>query len=105
MESITPSELKQWMVAKKEFQILDVREQWEYDICRLNGATLTSLGILQIKPPELDKEKPVVVYCHHGRRSVVACTLLSSLGFKSLYNLKGGIDAYSDEVDSSVEKY
>ncbi|NUM81687.1 hypothetical protein HUU42_12860 [bacterium] len=105
MKQLSPEELKQWMDSGKEFQLLDVREQWEYDLCKIGNATLSPLGTLQVKPPELDKEKPVIVYCHHGRRSAMGCTILSTLGFKNLYNLTGGIDAYSDQIDSTIEKY
>ena len=105
MQTITVSELKQWQDSKKDFQLLDVREQWEYDLCRLDGATLAPLGTLQIKPPELDKEEPLVVYCHHGSRSKMGCMILTSLGFKNTFTLTGGIDAYATEVDPSIEKY
>lgn len=105
MNAITPIELKQWIESRKEFQILDVRERWEYDIVRFESALLRPLGFLQMNPPELDKDKPVVVYCHHGVRSLRGCAIMEYLGFKEVYNLAGGIDLYTSTVDPSMPSY
>lgn len=105
MKQLSPVELKQWMDSKKTFQILDVRERWEYDIVRFEQATLRPLGFLQMNPPELDKANPVVVYCHHGVRSVSGCLILEQLGFKNVYNLSGGIDLYARMADTAMPTY
>ncbi|MBL7995011.1 sulfurtransferase [bacterium] len=105
MKQLSPGEFKQWVESKKAFQLLDVRERWEYDIVRFEQATLRPLGFLPINPPELDKEKPVVVYCHHGVRSISGCLIMEQLGFKNVYNLSGGIDLYAQTADNSMPTY
>ncbi len=108
MKSLNPNELKQWMDEKKDIQIIDVREKWEFDICNIPGTILSPLGLLQSNPPDvqsLDKSKTLVVYCHHGRRSAMGCNILASMGFKDLYNLTGGIDEYATVVEPQMEKY
>ena len=105
MNSITAEELKQWEDSKKEYFILDVREQWEYDLVRIPNAVLVPLGLLQSRPPEIDKEQAIVVYCHHGRRSKMGCHILESQGFRNTHNLTGGIDSYADVTDPKMEKY
>lgn len=105
MKQLSPDEFTQWMDSKKAFQILDVRERWEYDVVHFEHATLRPLGFLEMNPPELDKEKPVVVYCHHGVRSVSGCLILEHLGFTDVYNLSGGIDLYAQTADSTMPTY
>ena len=105
MKQLTPEEFKQWKNEGKECCLVDVREKWEYELVRLDQAILVPLGSLQSRPPEVDKEKAVVVYCHHGRRSMAGCHILESMGFKDLYNLTGGIDLYADTVDPTMAKY
>jgi rhodanese-related sulfurtransferase len=85
-------------------QILDVREQWEYDKARIPGAVLIPLGQLVERAQELDPAKPVAAYCHHGMRSLQALHFLRSVGFTELAHLSGGIDAYS-RLDPSVPRY
>ena len=85
-------------------QRLDVREQWEYDLAHLPGAILIPLGELVERWQELDPDRPLVAYCHHGMRSLSGLRFLMSQGFTDLANLKGGIDAYS-RLDPSVPRY
>ncbi len=105
MKALNPGELNQWIASNKNFYILDVREKWEYELVSIPNAVLSPLGTLQSKPPAIDKNKTVVVYCHTGRRSMMGCTILESLGFTDLFNLTGGIDLYADQVDPAMEKY
>ena len=93
------------MNSQHAFQILDVRERWEYDLVHFANATLRPLGFLHMNPPELDKDTPVVVYCHHGIRSITACSILERLGYKEVYNLSGGIDRYAQIADESLPTY
>lgn len=85
--------------------LLDVREQWEYDIAALPNAKLVPLGTLQQATPTLDRSADYVVYCHHGGRSAMAAQWLRAQGFAQVANLEGGIDAWSLEVDASVPRY
>ena len=100
---ITPKELK-LLLDKKEVQIIDVREQWEWNICHIEGAHLIPLSSLPQKSLQLDKTKFYVTQCHSGNRSLEAQQFLQSKGFKAK-SLRGGIERWADEIDSSLEKY
>ncbi len=84
--------------------LLDVREPWEHELARLPGSVLVPLGELSERVGELDPSAEMVVYCHHGVRSLHALGLLRSLGFIRASNLVGGIDACSD-LDPSIPRY
>ena len=84
---------------------LDVRRQAEYDICRIDGSVLIPLDELPNRLGELDAGKEIVVHCHHGGRSRRAAAMMMQAGFENVYNLAGGIDAWSLEIDSGVPRY
>jgi molybdopterin/thiamine biosynthesis adenylyltransferase/rhodanese-related sulfurtransferase len=102
---MSPLELKRRMDAGEPFELLDVREPFEYEIARIDGAKLVPLSEIADRLDELQREKPVVVHCHSGKRSAQAAQLLQQRGFVNVYNLEGGIDAWSDQIDPSVPKY
>ena len=86
-------------------ELIDVREQHEYDIVNLGGE-LIPLGTVVDNADKIDNDKPVVVHCKMGGRSAKAIRELEEkYGFKNLYNLKGGILAYIDEVKPELTKY
>jgi rhodanese-related sulfurtransferase len=89
--------------------LLDVREPWEAQLAsiRIAGVAEKLLPIGQIaqRLDELDPLQPVVCYCHHGMRSLQVVAFLQRQGFESVYNLAGGIDAWSVEVDAAVPRY
>ena len=101
---ITAKELKARMDHGDDLFILDVREPHEYQICNLKGA-LIPLGELSRRVNELDSSREMVVHCRSGKRSADAIQFLQKAGFKKLWNLKGGVLAWSDEVDPSMPKY
>ena len=101
---ITPRELKTRLDRGDDLFILDVREPHEYQICNING-TLIPLGDLSRRVSELDSSREIVAHCRSGARSAQAVDFLRKAGFRKIWNLKGGILAWSDEVDSSVPKY
>ncbi|MGB6544386.1 MAG: molybdopterin-synthase adenylyltransferase MoeB [Candidatus Acidiferrales bacterium] len=101
---ITPRELKTRLDRGDDLFILDVREPHEYQICNLNG-TLIPLGDLPKRVSELDSSREIVAHCRSGKRSADAVEFLQKAGFKKIWNLKGGILAWSDDVDPSVPKY
>ena len=101
---ITPRELKARLERGDDLYILDVREPHEYQICNLGGH-LIPLGELSRRAAELDSSKEIVAHCRSGKRSADAVDFLRKAGFKKIWNLKGGILAWSDEVDPSVPKY
>ena len=101
---ITPRDLKSRLDRGDDLFILDVREPHEYQICNLGGQ-LIPLGELSRRVNELDSSREIVAHCRSGKRSAEAVEFLRSAGFRKVLNLKGGILAWSDEVDASVPKY
>ena len=102
---ITATDLKRRLDAGDPLYLLDVREPHEWDIAHLDGATLIPVAQVQARAGELSTADEIVVYCKGGTRSARAVADLRALGFRKLKNLKGGINAWSDEVDASVPKY
>jgi len=106
MQEITARELKARMDRGDQFTLIDVREPHEYEIARIPGAKLIPLGqISQRADTELDPDEDIVLQCKGGVRSAQALAELQAKGYKRLTNLKGGILAWSDDVDPSVPKY
>src|SRR5438094_1941350 len=103
--TISVHDVKRKMDAREAFQLIDVRETFEYEIARIDGAKLIPLGEIADRADELPREQLIVVHCHSGQRSAQAVRLLRQRGFANVYNLEGGIDAWSDQIDSSVPKY
>ncbi len=101
---ITATELKARQDRGDKLFILDVREPHEYQICNLNGK-LIPLGELTRRVNELDSSVEMVVHCRSGKRSADAIHFLQTAGFKKLWNLKGGVLAWADEVDPRMPKY
>ncbi|MFM8432406.1 MAG: rhodanese-like domain-containing protein [Bacteroidota bacterium] len=105
MKEITVQELKQKIDNQEDFQLIDVREELEYDICNLNGE-LIPMGTVMENVSKISREKPVIVHCKAGGRSAAIVNALETrFGFTNLYNLKGGITAYSHEIDPSIPLY
>jgi adenylyltransferase/sulfurtransferase len=102
---MSPHELKRRMDSGEPFELIDVREPFEYEIARIDGAKLIPLGEITERLDELSGEQPIVVHCHSGKRSAQAAQLLQQRGFANVYNLEGGIDAWSDQIDPNVPKY
>ena len=106
MEEITATELKQRLDRGDDIQLIDVREPNEYEIARIPNTKLIPLGQVVNRAGEIDENRETVVHCKGGVRSARAIEALTRSGFKGkLVNLKGGITAWSDEVDPSVPKY
>jgi molybdopterin/thiamine biosynthesis adenylyltransferase/rhodanese-related sulfurtransferase len=103
--SISVHELKQKTDAHEPFDLIDVREPFEYEIARIDGAKLIPLGEIGDRVDELQRGEPIVIHCHSGQRSAQAVRLLRQQGFSNVYNLDGGIDAWSDQIDPNVPKY
>ena len=106
MEEITAAELKQRLDRGDDLQIIDVREPKEYEVAHLEGAKLIPLGQVLSRMGEIDEGRETVVHCKLGGRSAKAIETLTRAGFRGrLLNLKGGITAWSNDVDPSVPKY
>ncbi len=105
MLPLQPAELRQRLDAGEDLVILDVREDDEIAICVLPGVVHIPLGELSVRHTELDPDAPTVVVCHHGVRSAHAAIGLERLGFETLFNLSGGMDRWSRDVDPAVPRY
>jgi len=106
MHETTAAELKQKLDNDENIQLIDVRQPDEYDFAKIKGAKLIPLGDILKRIDEIDESKETVIHCKAGGRSAKAIEFLEKAGFKGkLSNLKGGITAWSNEVDSSVPKY
>lgn len=105
MKEVTVKELKAMIDNKEDFQLIDVREEHEFDICNLNGK-LIPMGEVMDHVAEISKDKKVVVHCRSGKRSAtVIGALEQNHGFTNLYNLQGGILAWAAEIDPSMPNY
>lgn len=105
VEQISPGELRE-MLQEEGVQLVDVREPREYQHCRIDGAIhIPTRQLLSGGDGALDPDRPVVCYCHHGARSNRSARYLADQGFERIYNLRGGIDAWSRQVDPSVPLY
>jgi sulfur-carrier protein adenylyltransferase/sulfurtransferase len=105
MKAISVSELKEMIDEKKDFQLIDVREKNEFEICEIGGK-LIPMGTIPQHVEEISKDKMVVVHCRSGKRSANVIEYLEkNHGFTNLYNLEGGILAWIDEVDDSLPRY
>jgi adenylyltransferase/sulfurtransferase len=103
---ITPQELKRRLDSGEPLRLIDVREPFEHQIARIGGSELIPLDKLPGALPQLqDQELPLVLYCHHGVRSLRAAGWLISQGIGGCVSLAGGIERWSREVDSSIPRY
>lgn len=104
MKEVTVQELKSKIENKEDFQLIDVREPHEFEFCNLNGE-LIPMGNILYELEKVSKSKPVIVHCKSGGRSGVIVNELEKRGYSNVYNLKGGILAYSREIDPSIPLY
>ncbi len=105
-DSIDVKSLKQLILQKTtDLLLLDVREKYEYELCRLEGALLIPLNTIPQHLHDLPKDKHIIVYCHHGMRSASVVTYLKSNGFIRISNLEGGIHQWAKQIDDSVAVY
>ena len=102
MKTISVDELKELKDNGTDFQLIDVREPQEYEQAEIGGE-LISLGTIPQNIDKIDKNKQVVVHCRSGKRSANAIAFLEQHGFQNLYNLEGGILAWRDEIDNSLD--
>jgi len=103
--AISVQELKRKLDAREPIQLIDVREPFENEIARIDNARLIPLGELPSRLDELDHDSCLVMHCHTGTRSAQAVQLLRGSGFRNVFNLEGGIDRWSDEIDPTLQKY
>ena len=105
MKEISVTELKQMMDNHEDFQLIDVREPHEYDICHITEE-LIPMAEVPFNMDKISKDKKVIIHCHGGGRSGrIIQWLEENNGFENLYNLKGGIGAWAKEIDPSMPQY
>ena len=105
MKEINVTQLKDMIEKNEDFQLIDVRETWENDMANIGGE-LIPMGEVATNVDKISRDKPVVVYCRSGRRSANIIVMLEQMHqFDNLYNLEGGILAWSDEIDPGIPKY
>jgi len=105
MRHLGAAELHSWLAGRGNVALLDVREPWEFDTCRIEGSRLIPLSQLPARLGELDPDRTTVVICHHGVRSLRAASYLEHCGFGDVVNLTGGIDAWARTVDRAMAVY
>ncbi len=105
LPEISPAELKQRLDADAPLLLLDVRETVEYDIVHLQGAKLIPINTLPNHIQDLPADTEIIVYCHHGTRSLYATAYLHQNGFAEAKNLSGGIDQWATDIDPSLPRY
>ena len=105
MDEITPRELKDRLDRNERPVLVDVRDDWETKLCRLDNALHIPMEELEFRTEELNPADDIVVYCHHGVRSAAVADYLRRLGFTQVRNLAGGLDAWARSVEPSMRRY
>ncbi|MGH8594224.1 MAG: rhodanese-like domain-containing protein [Gammaproteobacteria bacterium] len=104
--SLAPAELREQLsTSEGSSLLLDVREDWEYQICHIEGSRNCPVSQVPTLLAELDPDTPTVVICHHGVRSQHVAEFLERSGFSKVCNLEGGIDAWAREIDPQMPTY
>ena len=105
MDEITPHDLKARIDRNDRPVLVDVREDWETKLCRLENAVHIPIEELELRAKELNPADDIVVYCHHGVRSAAVADYLRRLGFTRVRNLSGGLDAWARSVEPAMRRY
>ena len=105
MDGITPQDLKARLDRNERPLLLDVRQDWETRLCRLENSVHIPIEEIEVRTDELDPEDEIVVCCHQGVRSAAVAEYLRSLGFKNVKNLVGGLDHWARTIDPSMRRY
>ncbi len=104
MKEITVEELKSKIDNNEDFQLIDVREEFEYETSHINGEHIPLADVV-LEQEKVSRDKPVIIHCRSGKRSAQAIMLLEREGFDNLYNLQGGILAWRDAFDPDMDVY
>lgn len=107
MQQLSCRELSDWLAdpARPAPCLIDVREAWEVELCRLAGAQHLPMGNIPALVDSLPKDQPLVVYCHHGVRSLQVASFLEARGCRQVFNLQGGIEAWACDVAPDMRRY
>lgn len=107
MRQISPAELAQRLSDPRQPKplLLDVREPWEFQICRIADSVPMPMGSVPARFGELERTRETVVVCHHGVRSAQVCLFLAHQGFTDVVNLAGGVAGWAAQVDPTMARY
>lgn len=106
MREFEPEQLKGYLEsAEQQPLLLDVRQPWEYKICKLDNSLLIPMSTIPANLDQLDKDKETVVICHHGVRSRRVAYYLEQAGFSNIINLRGGLAGWARSVDAHMATY
>lgn len=105
MQTISPEQLKSRLDDGEKPVLLDVREAWEFEICKIPGSLNLSMSKISEMLDRLDADEETIVICHHGMRSFQVASYLEQNGFKEIVNLEGGIDAWAKTIDTNMAQY
>ncbi|MEQ5841461.1 rhodanese-like domain-containing protein [Paraburkholderia acidicola] len=107
MQNLTAPALAEWLADKSRAApvLLDVREPWEVTTAQIAGSVSIPMREIPARSEELEDDAQIVCVCHHGARSAQVAMFLESRGYQHVFNLQGGIDAWSRQVDASVPTY
>jgi rhodanese-related sulfurtransferase len=107
MQHITAPDLAAWLADESRPRpvLLDVRENWEFETCRIDGAVQIPMNTIPARIDDLDEDAEIVCICHHGARSLQVAAFLERNGFGKTINLTGGIHAWALQVDPAMAKY
>ena len=105
MQTIPAEELKKKLDTGEKPILLDVRESWEFSICKIKNSINISMSNPEKLINELNTDDEIIVICHHGMRSFQVCEFLEENGFKDVLNLDGGIDSWAKTIDKDMPQY
>jgi rhodanese-related sulfurtransferase len=105
VDEISPQDLKARLDRNDRPVLVDVRDDWETKLCRLDNALHIPMEELEVRTEELNPADDIVVYCHHGVRSAAVADYLRRLGFTRVRNLSGGLDAWARTVEPAMRRY
>lgn len=105
MQDIDPASAQEMLAAADNCRLLDVREPWELQIARIDGAVHIPMQDVPDHLDQLPREMPLIVLCHHGNRSRVVASYLEQNGYKRVFNLAGGIEAWAQALDPEMAEY
>lgn len=106
MQEMSPRQVHDYLQTTTDKPLLlDVRENWEYDICHINGSELIPMQTIPNQLDKLDPNKEIIVICHHGVRSRMVGQFLEQVKFKNIINLSGGVTAWAQAVDPNMPTY
>jgi rhodanese-related sulfurtransferase len=107
MQQLRVRQLAEWLAdaSRPRPVLLDVREPWEFELCRLPDSQHIPMHIVPMRCEELCPDREIVVVCHHGGRSMQVAMFLERKGYAAVHNLMGGVDAWAGEIDPTMRRY